>query len=457
MKKQLLHTVIATMLALSVGMFQSCDKYLDVQSNSGLQVPNTLESFQKLLDASYFVNVNMCSNGEVSADDYFLKETSYDMISEDARDIYLWRNENYVYNNDWAKAYIPVYTTNLILDGLKDVGRTSDNGLLWDQVYGSALYVRASQFLSLVWVFGKAYTEATAATDLGIVIRETSDPNVPSERATIGQTYDVILKDLKAAGEHLPTSAAHVMRPSKAAAYGSLARAYLSMGQFDSAYHYADKALDINSRLLDFNGSAEINPTAAFPFSRFNAETIYYVQLANTYPHLNPFYGLIDSALYDSYEDGDLRKTLYFNRGIDGYVSFKGSYSNTTDLFAGITTGELYLVRAECSARLGDTEGALADLNNLLVTRWCTGTYVPYVVDSKEAVIDVILQERRKELLMRGLRWIDIKRLNLMAPEITMIRKMKGQIYTLEPNDLRYALPLPQDIITITGIPQNER
>ena len=69
----------------------------------------------------------------------------------------------------------------------------------------------------------------------------------------------------------------------------------------------------------------------------------------------------------------------------------------------------------------------------------------------------LILLERRKELLMRGLRWMDLKRLNMEGAAITLTRTVNGQVYTLPPNDLRYALPIPEDVIAISGMQQNPR
>ena len=69
--------------------------------------------------------------------------------------------------------------------------------------------------------------------------------------------------------------------------------------------------------------------------------------------------------------------------------------------------------------------------------------------------IDTIRKERRKELLFRGLRWIDIKRLNKEGAGINITRLVNGLVYTLEPGDPRFALPLPADVIGASGMPQN--
>ncbi|MCI0922405.1 RagB/SusD family nutrient uptake outer membrane protein [Sphingobacterium rhinopitheci] len=440
------------LLFLPLFLMLGCNKYLDLQSNNALVVPKSLDDFQKLLDANSFINFNMCSNGEISADDYFLKTTVFEQFSDDARDLYLWRNFNYLFNNDWAKAYIPIYTSNLVLEGLEKLAITESNKDEFNRIKGSALYVRGSQLLSLVWVFAKAYNPNTSSSDLGVVLRSSSNPNETSKRASVEESYNFILNDLKDAVKYLPKVSTHVMRPSQSAAFASLARTYLSMSVYDSAYYYADKALESNNELIDFN---QLTKTSPYPLERFNKETIYYAQLAPMYPNIHPFYASIDTLLYNSYHVDDLRKDIYFSQTGDGYFQFKGSYCGSIDLFGGIATDELYLIRAESAARLNNISSALNDLNTLLQKRWITGRYVALATDDNDVLVNTILEERRKELLMRGLRWIDIKRLNVLNGSISIVRKLNGETYTLPANDNRFALPLPQDVIQSSGMPQN--
>ncbi len=435
--------------------FVGCNKFLDVQSNSGLEVPNSLESFQKLLDASSFINMNLCSYGEISADDYFLEENTVNRLSNDYRPFYYWESFTYFYGNDWAAAYIPVYTANLVLDKLGEIERTPENAMEWDKIKGSALFYRSTQFLSLVWTFAKVYDKSSAPEDLGIVLRKTSNPNVPSERASVAECYAQIIDDFKEAAALLPEKASHVMRPSKTASLASLARAYLSMSEFDSAYVYADRALALENSLLDFNDLADVSVDANIPFTRFNKETLAYFELISSNPQLLFNNLLVDTTLCSLYEENDLRLKAYFIENNNGYLSFKGSYTGDQRLFGGPAVNELFLIRAESLARLGRSEEALADLNGLLGKRYLVGAFAPYSGMSGKELVDLILVERRKELVFRGLRWIDIKRLNKEGYDIVLKRNIGSKEYTLLPNENRYALPLPEDIIRQTGMPQN--
>lgn len=117
----------------------------------------------------------------------------------------------------------------------------------------------------------------------------------------------------------------------------------------------------------------------------------------------------------------------------------------------------MYLTRSECYARRnrpGDKDLALADLNTLLEKRWQSAHFIPVQANSTDQALDSILLERRKELVMRNLRWIDIKRLNKEGRGIILTRN-PGQLYILQPNANHYALPLPGDIVDLTGMPQN--
>ena len=57
---------------------------------------------------------------------------------------------------------------------------------------------------------------------------------------------------------------------------------------------------------------------------------------------------------------------------------------------------------------------------------------------------------------MRGLRWMDLKRLNKEGANIVLKRVTEDKEYTLLPNSNFYALPIPEDIIQLTGMPRND-
>jgi hypothetical protein len=167
---------------------------------------------------------------------------------------------------------------------------------------------------------------------------------------------------------------------------------------------------------------------------------------------------IVDSALYRSYAPGDLRRSIFYLINGEGQPNMKGGYAGIIYPFSGLATDELYLARAECAARAGQTSQALDDLNTLLLHRCQPGTFVPLTAATPAAALDTILAERRKELAFRGLRWTDLRRLNKEGRNITITRKLNGVLYQLAPNSPLYTLPIPPDIIGFNpNMKQNPR
>lgn len=434
----------------------SCTKYLDAKPDAKLVVPSTLQDLQALLD--YYPRVNHFEpyGAEASADNYYLTTTDWAAVSpEGLRQMYRWDPLFSIESipNDWSSSYDVVYLANTVLDNLDGIRREAGDEAAWNNLKGMALVHRARSLLQIAYIWAPAYDGATASTELGIPLRLDGDFNKVSVRATVQQTYERILQDFKEAVPLLPVKPNSVLRPSRPAAYGLLARTYLSMRRYEEALLYADSCLQLYSKLIDYN---TLNAGAAFPVPEFNEEVILKTKMI--VPQLlADSRAKIDSNLYRSYNENDLRKKVFFKSAGSGTYGFKGSYEGSTALFNGLATDEVYLMRSECYARKGNTDAALSDLNTLLEKRWKTGTFTPYTTAAAGDVLQLVLAERRKELLMRGLRWMDIKRLNREGAGITLKRVLNGQEYTLPSNDPRYALPIPENVVALTGVPQNPR
>jgi tetratricopeptide (TPR) repeat protein len=453
-----MNTIIKKYSLLLLGMFclLSCKKYLDAKSDSKLVIPSTLQDLQALLDNYPRVNGTDNSSSEVSSDNFYVSNTDYSSLIQPSQRMYIWANDHLFSSgsNDWSTAYDNVYRANTVLESIDNIERNPVNQTDWDNIKGQALFLRAKSFLQVAYVWSLAYDKPTATNDLGIPLRLTSDFNVQSVRSNVQETYDQIISDLKESIPLLFVTQLHVMRSSKPAAYALLARSYLSMRQYDSCYKYAALCLNLSNTLLDFNN---LTASSTFPVPRFASGEVIYEGYVGVPTILNNSKAKIDSSLYQSYELNDLRKTVFFKNNNNGTYGFKGSYESGLNLFDGIATDEVYLMRAECLARLGNKDDAMTDLNTLLNKRWRKNTFVPFVATNASDALTIILAERRKELLMRGLRWMDLKRLNKEGANIILTRSVNGSTYILQPNDLKYALPIPEDVINISNMPQNPR
>ncbi|QEC67923.1 RagB/SusD family nutrient uptake outer membrane protein [Panacibacter ginsenosidivorans] len=456
--KTILHLLLAALF------FAACKKssFLDKRPDQSLVVPQTLTDMQALLDNDRVMNGAggfgvVPALGEMGTTDYFLEEQDLNgFIPPMERNAYTWQKT--IYNGetvpDWNLPYAAVFYANNALEGIEKIERTNANAQAWDNVKGSALFYRAYMFYQLAQVFAAVYDSSTAATDKGIPLRLKADINETISRSTVQQTYDRIIEDLNEALPLLPSLPLYATRPSKAAVYALLSKVYLNVYDYAKANENATNCLQLQDELMDYN---EVDTTVTFPFQPLNSETIFFEAAI---PHLSvtPFVAGIDTALYNSYTADDLRKKLFFTQKESGVITFMGSYG-LYDLFNGIATDEIMLIQAECLARMNKTTEALNVLNNLLVTRFRTGTYVPYEASNAEEALDITLTERRKELIMRGTRWTDLRRLNEDPLTTTILqRTVQGTTYTLPPNDPRYVYPIPDDVIGYNpGMFQNPR
>lgn len=446
------------LLAFSVCTNTGCKKFLDEKPFSSLDIPDMLPELQGLMDKYNTLNINDPCPDEISADDYYLTFTDWSSQIEQHRRLYTWEKDNLFTNQsfDWSAPYTSIYYANTVLEAIEKIPQTPANTIEWDNIKGQALFWRAKNLMQVATIWAAAYNKSTAVVEQGIPVRLTTDFNSISSRATIEQTYQRIIDDLKNSIPLLPVTPKHVMRPSRPGAAGFLARTYLSMRMYDSCFKYADISLSYYRTLINYNSSPFITPTANFPFIQYNPEVIFY-SIVNTPSILLNSRAKIDSGLYQLYESNDLRKSLFFRNNNNGSFGYKGSYSGGNGLFTGISTDELFLMRAEANARMGKITEAINDLNTLMITRWKTGTFIPFSVLDQSSAINTILTERRKELLMRNLRWMDIKRLNKEGLNINLKRKLNDQLFTLESNSLKFILPIPDDIIALTGMQQNPR
>ncbi|MDP4218327.1 MAG: RagB/SusD family nutrient uptake outer membrane protein [Bacteroidota bacterium] len=455
-------TGLWVILVVIAGYISSCKKnFLDKKPSSDLVVPTTLEDFQALLDNDIVMRETPVL-GELSADNLYLDSTFWGTIDTKEHNAYIWARD--IYENkgnvdDWGLPYQQVFYANVVLDGLPGVAVDSTNRDQWNALKGAAYFIRAYAFWNVAQVFAPVYNSATATTDLGIPLRLTSDVNQVSTRASIKQTYDQILSDLQQASALLPEAIpfSNLNRPSKPAALAMLARVCLSMGEFAQAGDYANSCLMAYPVLQDYNS---VTGMGILPFKKPNSEILYESHMLTSTEVISAFFHplcIVDSDLYNSYTPNDLRKQVFYTVNAMGLPNIRGSYNVSIYPFTGLATDEVYLISAECFARAGNYTTAISTLNTLLSYRWATGTFVPYTATNANDALAIIMSERRKELAFRGLRWTDLRRMNSMGNETTLLRVMNGITYTLQPNSLRYVLPIPPDVIALSGMIQNPR
>lgn len=443
----------------------SCGKnFLEIKSDASIGTPYKLEDYQAIMD-----NLNGIMNTRASVvlgfsgnDEFFLTTPVWERFASVVqRNAYLWADDVYERNDvdDWNNGYVRILNTNMVLEGLAKLDRTAGNSIQYDYIKGSALFFRALSHYQLAQLFAIPYRKDQESKVLGIPLRMESDMTVKTVRSSLSETYQAILNDLGTALKLLPESSSIKVRASGVACHGLLARVYLTMQDYQKAYEHASQSLAIQSGLLDYT---KLSASATFPFvadyGASNPEVIFYQE--------NFSVSIIGRTIMDAspdllqlYREGDVRRNLFFNVATGGNTFFRGSYSGRANTFVGISVPEMMLIYAESAVRLNKKEEAIEILNALSEMRFDTNFYQPYALDrDADDVLKDVIEERRRELAFRGLRWEDLRRLN-QDPRFakTIRREIGGKQYILEPNSKKYTWPIPDRVIELSGLTQNDR
>lgn len=442
---------------MCLALMASCDDYLDIKPK-GMVIPEKCEDYEKLLNYAQLMKASD-SYPNFMTDDVFLPyddDLTGGYVSLELPDQRLYTFDSEVFGDGesdglWEYSYNRIYTYNVIIQEV--MGSTQATEDHKKQVRAEALMGRAFEYLTLVNAYGKHYDPATAATDPGVPLMLDEDINKTNlQRASVQAVYDQIKKDLDEAAFDLPERPVlNAFRASKPVGYGMLARMYLYMGDYEKALENAKISLEHNSALqsilpyevVDVNKwIGRIN----VPDRANNPENIYIRLAPYTFGMSSSVYGSEDLIkLYD--KEKDMRYLLYFTRYIDGVDSDYDFWAPFLYTNMAMATPEIYLIAAECEARIGKIENAMKYINTLRDNR--IKDNVALTASTKQEALKLVLEERRRELTFVGCtRLIDLKRLN-REPEFakTIIHEVEGVEYKLEPNSPKYILPIPPTVL----------
>lgn len=449
MKKYLKYIAIAALGAIVL----SCDNYVDIKTEGKL-IPEEAQNYRYLLNNTYVYDKSY-GNVDIPSDDIsFQNEAQTAALG--ATDYYrpfvnLYKWSDAVYfdgeiDYDMNSLYTALYNVNIVINEVMK----SKNGTEAEKaaIKGEAEVHRAFIFLSLVNTFGKAYDAATSATDPGIVLFTTPTVSEDPKRTSVQDAYDLILSDLKDAvnsGLKPVNSGNNVAFPSQAAAYALLSRTYLYMRNYPLALENAEKALALQSTL----NNLQDYEFAAYPSRKLDKELMLSKWNGySTYSYAPQILSL-SNELINSFDTNDLRYVMFTqpSSSFDSQYTVGRTYAKEgltgESRNAGPTVPEMMLVKAECLARAGSGDQAMAEINKLRQKRFRTGQYVALTAaDSKDALIKVLAERRRELMGCGGFRWFDLKRLN-KEPEFakTITHDFAGQTFTLAPNSDRYQMP----------------
>ena len=462
---------VTTILAICVVvMLTGCNDYLDIKPK-GEKIPTTVSDYETLLNYESVQKVSDTYPAYLT-DDVFLPDVAegtatpgLNSVDQSIRNLYLFKKEVFGDAQDdgfWFASYNRIYYYNTVIDNIMNADGSDEQQKL--SIRAEALISRALEYLYLVNGYAKYYDVRTAESDPGVPLildEDISKKNLV--RASVKDVYAQIQSDLQTALPNLPMQAkGNAFRASKAAGYGVLAKMYLYMGNYAEALKAANEVLEINNSLLDLKKYAVVKAQSSIgrtnvPQDIDNPENIYIKFAPYVYGLSSKVFG--SDELISLFSEDDMRLQVYFTKNFRNIPTDKYVWAPYLRANLAVSSPEIYLIAAECEAREGSIERAIALINKLRDNRIKNNTDI--VATDRNDALQKVLEERRRELVMSGMvRYIDLKRLNQESQFAKTVTHVTGEgTFSLEPNSPLYVLPIPAKVMRFNknSMKQNER
>mgnify|MGYP000843659392 CR=1 FL=1 len=451
-------------------MMTSCNDFLDIKPK-GEKIPKTVTDFETLLNDESVQKISDTYPAYLT-DDVYLPDVAQgtatpglNSVDQSIRNLYLFKKEVFGEAQDdgfWFASYNRIYYYNTVIDNI--MGAEGTNEQQKRSIQAEAMISRALEYLYLVNGYAKHYDMRTAEADPGVpLILDEDIAKKNLVRASVKDVYAQILSDLQNALPNLPVQAkGNAFRALKAAGYGVLAKTYLYMGNYAEALKAANEVLQINNSLLDLKKYAVVKPQSSIgrtnvPQDIENPENIYIKFAPYVYGLSSKVFG--SDELISLFSENDMRLQVYFTKNFRNIPTDKYVWAPYLRANLAVSTPEIYLIAAECEARVGDVGRAMALVNKLRDNRIKNNTAL--TATDKDDALKKVLEERRRELAMSGMvRYIDLKRLNQEVRFAKSVTHITGDgTFRLEPNSPLYVLPIPAKVMRFNSktIQQNER
>lgn len=357
----------------------------------------------------------------------------------------------------WGKPYDYIYQCNNILENIADNQRLSDT--LKVRLEGESKFLRAFHYFHLVNLFGEV-PEVT-----GTDYRQ----NLGKARSSQEQIWQLITNDLLDAARLLPDNQNTTdrtlqtgIRATRWAAKAMLSRAYLYQKNWEKAIQYASEVINENRYQLeaDLNNVFLVKSREIMfqlqPVKTGNnsAEATFFLPAQTSSPLL-----VIREGLYKSFEPNDQRRKNWLGSYVTGgktyYYPNKYKTRSATpakEYNVALRYAELFLIRAEARAHLGNLYGAGSAAEDLNRIRTRAGLTAITGGLTQKQILQSIGNERSIEFFAEwGHRWFDLKRMaafnnpaETRAEEVLRVLKLDFSKYQL-------LLPVPESERTVNA------
>lgn len=447
--------IVIFVALLSIVQFSSCEDFLTVEPNNSVDAEDfevrskddalvMINGIMRGMTSSSYYGRNMMIYGDAKGGDFAIKSQGRGLD-------YLYTFNNSVSSNSgsgyWYQIYYCLKQVNTLLTAIDNAEKSGAVQGDLSLYKGQALTLRALMHFDLVRLYGKPYTYPGGPSAYGIPIvkRVIADVYEKPTRSTVEQVYTEILKDITDAKTLLNTAEGKDMKElsgyiSYYANRAIEARVFLYMGNYDGALAAAEEAmagpftLYTNDKWVA-SWSTQFNTESIFELGIFRNEAdlgtgslgayllrrdeltgiwgwfmasdYYLARLNEGYDGSNAStkdvrWGLMFRDETSTTRLGSCRKYTGADRAGDG----KGRYSAVN--IKVIRLSEVYLIAAESALLSSDPANISKAVTYLNEIRKRSPNLAP--ATSATIDVDMILDERSKELFMEGHRYFDLLR-----------------------------------------------
>ena len=412
--------------------------------------------------------------------------------------IWLWdiRSTNSEVEAVYAALYRVIGMCNFYLDQVDELrtSLTDDEEIQYLDYYTGEVYcARALAYSELIKCFCKAYEPATAADELGVVLADTYFGEKPAKRASLKESYEFVINDLKKAEDMLDEENDYFDSAyfTHAAAHAIHARMALYMQDWDEAIRHSTALIDSDAFALATTSAytTQVSPItgAAKTYSYIDwmwtndasfeniwrigytttsfggAQGSVFLNFTTDYYYYYPDYVPSDWVL-KLYAGNDARYNAYFTNLSTGYAhgltwplltKYFGNETFITNLIYHVSKpkplrlAEQYLIRAEAYCMEGEWAKASADLTALRSARHSGGASASVNAGNW---LQTISDERVRELYMEGVRLQDLKRWNMgfeRKPQTSS--QPEGSSLKIDAGNPLFVWPIPKNELEAPG------
>jgi hypothetical protein len=426
-----------TIIILLTGLLGACSKdFLQLKPDSSTETGRTIRDLPGLRAAisgvySLMQNENYYGRTmpllpDLRSDNGFISVINSNRYRN--QDQYIVTSNDVYTTDSWNQLFAVIANANMVISKGPHISLLPSvtDSIEAKQIVAEAYALRAQVFFDLSRMYSQPYNYTRDALHMGIpIVTITNVDAVQSpSRSSMKDTYAQIITDLTTAIQQFQESKSTAFTTGRINIYSAkalLSRILLYKEDWVGAATLADQVIKSNKYLLMTNDKLVSdfkitgNNETVFEVINTPIDNIGTDGLGNMFNQDG--YGdiLASNNVYNIYAPGDVRrnfltKSKRAGNGGEDPANVISKYNDVTTFSESIKVirlAELYLIRAEARAHLGEAPGAQADL--FVVAQRADRNALPVTVTG-QALLDAILLERRKELAFEGHRLFDLIR-----------------------------------------------